>query len=263
MGNKYKNSNIDISNQKFGQLTAIKKVKTASWLCRCDCGNEIIVPYSNLTRGLQKSCGCLRKESKERFVKAAKKHGDYGTPLYSKYCSIKQRCNNPNNRSYHRYGGRGIKMCEEWEISYEAFKRWALANGYAEHNGLTIERIDNNKGYSPENCRFASMQEQALNREITNLCEYGGKQYSAWGFAKEFGITSPTFVSKRLKAGVSPDKILEEWEKTKSLPSYLMTVEEASIKYGKTEGHIRRMLRDGKLKGERINWKWYVNKQQE
>ena len=67
MGNKYKNSNIDISTQKFGRLTAIKRVKAASWLCRCDCGNEIIVPYSNLTQGLQKSCGCLRKKCKEDF----------------------------------------------------------------------------------------------------------------------------------------------------------------------------------------------------
>ena len=263
MGSKYLNSEVNLTNQRFGRLTAIKKVNVASWLCKCDCGKEIIAPYSNLTSGLQKSCGCWREECKKEFGNSAKKHGGYGTALYKVYCRIKQRCYNPNATAYHRYGGRGIKMCDEWYYSFDAFRTWANKNGYNERSGLSIDRIDSNGPYSPENCRFATPQEQSLNRYNTVLCTYNGKEYSSWGFAKAFGITSPTFAYKRLKAGVSPEKVLEEWVKSKSLPDYLITVEEAAAKYGKTEGHIRRLLNQGKLKGERINWKWYVNKEQE
>ena len=263
MGNNKKNSNIDITGQRFGRLTAIKKVKVASWLCKCDCGNEVIVPYSNLANGTQKSCGCWRRESKEIFAQRVKKHGGNRTPIYNKYCAIKQRCYNPNNHAYNRYGGRGIKMCDKWLNSFESFRQWAYANGYDENGELSLDRIDNNGDYSPENCRFTSRKEQQLNRECAIVCEYEGVKYTAWNFAKEFGITSPCFVRKRVKAGISASDILTEWEKSQHIPSYLMTVEEAAEKYGKTAGHIRRMLRDGKLKGERINWKWYVNKEQD
>lgn len=262
MGSKYQNNNIDITNQRFGRLVAVKKVGVASWLCKCDCGNEITVFYSNLAHGLQKSCGCLREECKEQFAKSAKKHGDHSTVLYRRYCAIKQRCYNPNNHAYHRYGGRGITMCDEWRNSFEAFRDWAYANGYDENDELTIDRINNNEGYSPENCRFATKKEQSLNRERSVVCEYKGVKYTSWDFATKFGIGT-SFVYKRAKAGIPADAILEEWKKSLHLPEYLMTVQEAAVKYGKTEGHIRRMLRDGKLKGERINWKWYVNKEQE
>lgn len=263
MGNNKKNSDIDITNQKFGRLTAIKKTKVASWLCVCECGKEIIVPYSNLISGAQKSCGCFREEAKNSFGERAKKHGGYGTPLYNRYCAIKQRCYNPNHPSYKRYGGRGIKMCKAWRESFENFREWAYANGYEDNGKLTIDRIDNNGDYSPDNCRFATKKEQQLNRECALICEYKGIVYTAWSFAKEFGITSPTFVSKRVKAGIDAEKILEEWKKNQHLPSYLISVEEAAIKYKKSEGQIRRLLREGKLKGERINWRWYVNKSQD
>lgn len=264
MGSKYQNSNIDITNQRFGRLTAIKKVGTARWLCRCDCGNEVEVCYSLLK--YVKSCGCLRKQSKERFAKAAVKHNGYGTPLYQRYCAIKQRCYNPKNHSYKRYGGRGITMCDEWEKSYESFKRWAYNNGYDPNKrGLdcSIDRIDNDKGYSPDNCRFANAQEQSLNRSDTNIFEYGGQLYSALSFAKAFGISNTAFVNRRLNhEWKTPQEVLDEWQKTIALPPYLMTLDEAALKYGKTTGHIRRMLNQGKLKGERIGWKWFVNKEQ-
>ena len=263
MGDNRKNSNIDITGQRFGRLIAIKKEKVALWLCKCDCGNEVVVPYSNLVSGLKKSCGCWWIENKKMFGQQSKKHGGYGTSVYRKYCAIKQRCYNPNNHEYHRYGGRGIKMCDEWLNSFESFRQWAYENGYDENGELTLDRVDNNGDYSPENCRFASRKEQQLNRECALVCEYKGVRYTAWNFAKKFGITSPNFVSKRVKAGINASEILNEWEKSQHLPSYLITVKEASKKYGKTEGHIRRMLRDGKLKGERINWKWYVNKEQD
>lgn len=263
MGNKRIHENIDITGQKFGRLTAIKKIRYSSWLLRCDCGKEIILPYSSLQ--YVKSCGCLRDECKKAFGKSAKKHGACGTVLYIRYCQMKQRCYNPNHAEYHRYGGRGIKICDEWRNSFESFKDWAYKNGFDEskdHFQCSLDRIDNDGDYEPSNCRFTDQRQQTLNRADTVVCEYMGNQYSALGFAKTFGVTSPTFVLKRLKKGISPDAILDEWNKSQNTPSYLMTIEEASIKYGKTEGHIRRMLREGKLKGERINWRWYVNKAQ-
>lgn len=264
MNKKYLYSKIDITNQRFGRLTAVKKTGISKWLFRCDCGSEIELPYSYILCG-QKSCGCLRKDCKDAFGENAKKHGGSGSNIYQRYCAIKSRCYNQNNHEYHRYGGRGIKMCEEWLNSFESFRDWAYKNGYDPKTAdrtLSIDRIDNDGDYTPENCRFVTAKEQALNKENTIVCEYDGKKYSSWGFAKEYGITSPSFASKRLKAGISPEKILDEWKKTKELPQYLITVKEASLKYGKTEGHIRRMLNQGKLKGERINWKWYVLREQ-
>lgn len=263
MGSIYQNSEIDITNQRFGRLTAIKRVGVASWMFKCDCGNIITMPYSQTK--VQKSCGCLWNENKERFAKNARKHGGTGTALYHKYCAIKQRCYNPNNGAYHRYGGRGIEMCAEWKNSFSVFREWAYKNGYnpnVSHFECSLDRIDNDKGYSPDNCRFVNHQEQMINQEKTIVVLYNGKKYSSWGFAKEYGITSPSFAYKRFKKGVPPEKVLEEWEKTKQIPKHLITLEEAAKKYGKTEGHIRRMLNQGKLKGERINWKWYVKKEQ-
>lgn len=253
--------NADIVGQRFGRLVVVKNVSGSKYLFRCDCGNEIVTYLSAVKNGYQRSCGCLWDERKKAFGESVKKHGGYGTNLYSRYCAIKQRCYNPNNQAYHRYGGRGIVMCDEWKNSFESFRKWAYENGYENRKSLSIDRIDNDGDYSPDNCRFVDAQQQSLNRERTVLCEYNGKEYSSWGFAKEFGISS-SFVYKRLKNGISPEHILSEWDKTNNTPDYLITLEEAAKRYNKTEGHIRRMLNQGKLKGERINWKWYVCKEQ-
>lgn len=262
MGSYKKNENIDITGKRFGRLTAIKKVKHASWLCKCDCGNEVTLCYSQL--GAVKSCGCLRADAKKNFAKQAKKHGEYNTRLYRLYTSVKSRCYYTKHREYHRYGGRGITMCDEWKNSYVAFKEWALTNGYDySKTGIkqSIERIDNNKGYCPENCCFVTSKEQALNRETTYVCEYQGKKYSAFDFANTYGL--PYIAVKcRLKKGIEPTDIIAELKSVHELPSYLMTVNEAAAKYSKSTGDIRRMLKQGKLKGEHIGWRWFVYREQ-
>ena len=155
----------DLTGQKFGRLTVIEKTTKRSphgeiiWKCRCKCGNITEVRGSNLLGGHTKSCGCLYKETREKHGDAKK--GERAR-LYNIWIMIKDRCYNPNNRAYKWYGGRGIKVCEEWENNYPAFKTWALANGYKE--GLTIDRIDNDGDYCPGNCQWITRAENAKKR---------------------------------------------------------------------------------------------------
>lgn len=167
---------IDLTGQKFGRLTVIslysratkKPPQQTKWLCKCDCGNEKIASREGLIKGKTNSCGCLRKEitAKRRRI-----HSKTRTRLYKVWISMKARCNNPNNKRYSSYGGRGITICDEWLHDFQAFYDWATANGYdetANFGQCTIDRIDNDKGYSPDNCRWVTMAEQNKNKRADN-----------------------------------------------------------------------------------------------
>ena len=163
---------IDLTGQRFGRLTVIERaedyispqgIKHVRWCCRCDCGNAHTVAGLDLRRGKTISCGCFHNELLSARVTSHKK---CDTRLYRIWKNMRNRCYDPQNNRYYRYGGRGITVCEEWLHDFKAFYDWAMANGY--QDDLSIDRIDNDKGYSPDNCRWETAKEQ--NRNKSALC---------------------------------------------------------------------------------------------
>lgn len=155
--------------------TAIRPVESKNgrwfWEFKCDCGRIFVGDGSQFSHGNIKSCGCLRKQkSTERIVARNKTHGKSGTRLYRIWRAMKTRCATPSDSNYKDYGGRGIRVCEEWENSFEAFQDWALKTGYDENaprGACTIDRIDVDGDYCPKNCRWTDMQNQRHNRRDT------------------------------------------------------------------------------------------------
>lgn len=199
----------DLSGKRFGRLVVQKRDENAKcgmtrWKCLCDCGNECSVLARNLVSGHTVSCGCYRNEVREQLQK---KHGYKGTRIYGVWEKIKSRCCNPDNPSYSRYGGRGITICDEWRDNPEAFIEWAYANGYdenAKYGECTVDRIDNSKGYSPDNCRFANEQTQANNRRTNKRITYNGETHTVAEWARILGINQST-----LNGGLWSGKTLE------------------------------------------------------
>ena len=201
----------DISGQKFGRLTAIKKdhaiwdkekrISRNFWLFKCDCGNEKVIDKYSVMRGLTTSCGCYHKE---QDIKKHTKHGLCKHSLFSKWQDIKNRCYNKNRNKYKIYGARGIKICDEWANDFENFYKWAISNGWKEH--LTIERINVNGNYEPSNCCWIPFKEQAKNKTTSHLITINGKTRNLCYWLKKYGVNDSSYYYKR-KKGLTDEQI--------------------------------------------------------
>ena len=199
----------DLSGQRFGKLNVVEffhvnKHGRALWLCKCDCGNTSKVVSSRLATGKTKSCGCYRAEVRKNGLYVTKRGLSNRHPLYHIWISMKMRCYNENSKGYHNYGGRGIDICEEWRNNFAAFKDWSMANGY---NGfLTIDRINNDLGYFPENCRFSSIVEQNNNKRNNHQITYKGETLNITQWANKLGI-SKYLLNQRINKSKMPPEI--------------------------------------------------------
>lgn len=177
----------DISGKKYGFLTAIKfshyrktpSRKTIYWEYKCDCGNFIIRAKGDVSKGNIVSCGCKTKELHNIKIKI---HGLSNTSLYDVHRLMLRRCFNKKIKAYKNYGGRGITVCEEWKNDFMAFYNWAISNGYKE--GLTIDRIDVNGNYEPNNCRWVTREEQANNKRNNHYIFYKGEKHTLADWCK-------------------------------------------------------------------------------
>lgn len=198
---------IDFTGKRFGKLIVVSKSDSAKstkssytetqWICKCDCGNLIVVRHSTLTRG-KNNCGCLPK-----FMPI--KHGKSHTRIHGIWIGMRQRCNNPNYIEFDNYGGRGIRVCNEWDCSFESFYDWAINNEYSDK--LTIDRIDVNGNYEPSNCRWATLKEQANNKRDTLYLTYNGETLPFETMCKKYHVNYHTAYI-RFKKGWSADDIL-------------------------------------------------------
>ena len=202
---------IDLTGQRFGRLTVICRAdnyikpnghKESAWLCRCECGKETVITRTNLKRA--RSCGC----SKGKYISDSKiTHGMSNSRLYRIWRNMKNRCYNPNVERYNRYGGRGIKICDEWKDDFQVFYEWSMNHGYSDK--LSIDRIDTNGNYSPNNCRWITMPEQADNKSNSRLFEFNNSAHTVSEWSEKTGI-SRDVIWNRIKRGWSIDKVLTQ-----------------------------------------------------
>lgn len=195
----------DLLGHRFGRLVVISRAQSipgrtgARWVVRCDCENEKIIDSANLVSGGSQSCGCIHKEG---LVKRNSSHGKSRSRIHIIWKNMIQRCTNQKNNNYRRYGGRGIHVCERWHD---------FVNFYADMGdappGLTLDRIDNNKGYSKENCRWATRKIQANNRSAerstwstARLIKFNGRTKTLTQWARDVGL-NPSTLSVRLCRG--------------------------------------------------------------
>ena len=186
---------VDIKGKKFGRLTVLECVgienHKAKWLCVCDCGKRVVVAGSDLRLGNTKSCGCYHSQ---RAKEVRTKHGKTETRLYSIWTDIKTRCYNKNREKYKIYGARGIKVCDEWVNDFQAFYNWAIENGYQDN--LSIDRIDVNSNYEPNNCRWATAKEQANNTRTNHCFIIDNEKLTLKQISEKYNLNYKTLMSR-------------------------------------------------------------------
>ena len=178
----------NLIGKRFGRLVVISMTdgrvhRHVVWKCQCDCGNVCIAPTNTLTSGKKVSCGCYLREIRRQ---AHASHHQTGTKLYMKWQGMRRRCSDPSHKNYADYGGRGIKVCNEWMHSFEKFRDWSTENGY--NDNFSIDRIDNDGDYCPENCRWVSQKKQCNNRRSNRYITYNGQTHTLTEWSEIIGI---------------------------------------------------------------------------
>lgn len=194
----------DLSQTRVGRLLILRVAylknfpncgrKHEMWECLCDCGKKVIVDKGSLTRGTTVSCGCYHREM---TIKQMTTHGHSDSKLHNVWLSMRNRCTRTKDSHYKYYGGKGIAVCDEWH-DFSVFYNWAISNGWRE--GLTIDRIDNSKGYNPENCRIADIITQANNKTNNAKFLFQGKMMTAREISEITHINS-ILISERIRHG--------------------------------------------------------------
>ena len=196
----------DLTGQVFGQLTVIERAenkgKQPAWRCRCECGNEVIVQAGNLKHG-QQTCGCGKIGNR--------KHGMCHTKIYRKWASMMNRCYNPNEPAFDRYGGRGIKVCERWHDFNNFYEDVSQMENF-NRAGYTLDRIDVNGDYTPENCRWVDWKTQNRNRRNNIKIEYDGVEMTLMEAAERSGISYRT-LQGRYRRGDRGEKLFRPVKK--------------------------------------------------
>lgn len=187
----------------YGDLTVVRNLGNGSYWCKCICGYEKRYFLGNLKRGKSSSCGCKRDKKAGDKIKT---HGKTNTRLYSTWTNIKSRCYNPKSTGFKNYGGRGIRMYDEWRENFSRFSEWSQSNGYEEN--LTIERIDVNKGYYPDNCEWIEFKYQSGNRRGNRMIEIEGETKTLSDWCRTLGHNYKT-VHSRISRGASELEALD------------------------------------------------------
>lgn len=270
---------IDLTGCKFNMLTVLCRAENdpygkARWICQCDCGQVKVVDGGSLRKGKTKSCGCYKlRIHTERLTK----HGKCKTKLYSIYRGMLSRCYYKKDLNFKNYGEKGIKVCKEWKDDFLKFYEWSLENGYREEilpNGrtlLTIDRIDSHKGYSPDNCRWITIQEQQQNKCTTVYLIYKGEKRTITDWAEKIGIDRNTLYDRIYVYGWTVEDAIEiplsmkreeyrdeahhSRNKLKRIVrDYGMTLKDASIKIGHCPTYLSNITRNelSKMKEDEI-----------
>ena len=203
---------IDLQGQRFERLVVLGFVgrnsrNCALWLCQCDCGNKTILTIGDLRHSVKptRSCGCLQKERAATSGKKNITHGLSDSRVFSIWMGMKRRCYYHNDKAFERYGGRGITVCERWLDSFENFFE---DTGEPPSNEHTIDRMNVNGNYTPENCRWATNEEQANNKRTSDLLTFNGKTQSLTLWARELHIKTITLRTRIHRLGWSVEKAL-------------------------------------------------------
>lgn len=200
----------DLTGMRFGRLIAMRPTlerrnRHVVWECHCDCGNDKLICSADLLRGLTRSCGCLEKEmrGKHRIT-----HHKSNTRIYRIHNTMKRRCYEPNFKDFEYYGGRGIKVCDEWlgKDGFISFYKWAMTNGYMDD--LTIDRINTNGNYEPSNCRWITIQEQQKNKRSNHYLTYKGETHTMTEWCEITGMNINTLNSRVNQLGWEAERAL-------------------------------------------------------